>query len=76
MAKTKAAEVVARFVKKTSWIKAGHLLWPAPLIKKYLRGIQSGLLYLLKKISDVEKQKLYVFLTLGGDYIAANHTGK
>lgn len=28
------------------------------------------------KIADTDKQKLYVFLTLGGDYIAANYTGK
>lgn len=27
------------------------------------------------KIADPAKQKLYIFLTLGGDYIAANHTG-
>ena len=29
-----------------------------------------------KNITDAKKQKLYVFLTLGGDYIAANFTGK
>lgn len=29
-----------------------------------------------KKIEDVNKRKLYIFLTLGGDYIAANYTGK
>jgi len=28
------------------------------------------------KIADVKKRKLYIFLTLGGDYIAANYTGK
>ena len=28
------------------------------------------------KIADTEKRKLYVFLTLGGDYIAANYTGE
>ncbi len=27
------------------------------------------------KPADTEKRKLYVFLTLGGDYIAANFTG-
>jgi hypothetical protein len=27
------------------------------------------------KITDTEKRKFYVFLTLGGDYIAANFTG-
>lgn len=28
------------------------------------------------KITDTAKQNLYVFLTLGGDYIAANFSGK
>ena len=28
------------------------------------------------KVSDPTKKKLYVFLTLGGDYIAANYSGK
>ncbi|MCF6254256.1 MAG: DUF6488 family protein [Thiomicrorhabdus sp.] len=27
------------------------------------------------KITDADKQTLYIFLTLNGDYIAANHTG-
>jgi len=29
-----------------------------------------------KTISDKEKQTLYVFLTLSGEYLAANYTGK
>jgi len=33
-------------------------------------------IFVNKNIADVEKQKLHVFLTLGGDYIAANYTGK
>ena len=28
------------------------------------------------EISDATKRTLYVFLTLGGEYIAANHSGK
>jgi hypothetical protein len=28
------------------------------------------------KITDPAKQKLYVFMTLGGDYLAANYTGE
>ncbi len=28
-----------------------------------------------EKIEDPEKQTLYVFLTLGGEYLAANYTG-
>lgn len=29
-----------------------------------------------KKISEPTKQTLYIFLSLGGEYIAANYTGK
>lgn len=29
-----------------------------------------------EKITNTEKQKLYIFMTLGGEYIAANFTGK
>lgn len=28
------------------------------------------------KVKEADKQKLYVFLTVSGDYIAANYTGK
>ncbi len=31
--------------------------------------------YVNEKISNTDKQKLYVFLTLSGEYIAVNHTG-
>ena len=33
-------------------------------------------IFINKNITDTEKQKLYVFLTLAGEYIAANFTGK
>ena len=32
-------------------------------------------IFMNKQISDQEKQTLYVFLTLGGEYLAANYTG-
>ena len=32
--------------------------------------------YVNANITNVAKQKLYVFMTLSGEYIAANHTGK
>ena len=44
--------------------------------KKELNGrIEWVITYNNEKIIDTSKQKLYVFLTMGGDYIAANHTG-
>ena len=45
--------------------------------KKLINGDTEWLvIYINKKITDTEKQKLYVFLTLAGEYIAANFTGK
>lgn len=32
-------------------------------------------IFINENITDPAKKKLYVFLTLGGEYIAANHTG-
>ena len=32
-------------------------------------------IYINEKIIGTEKQKLYVFLTIGGEYIAVNYTG-
>ena len=33
-------------------------------------------IFVNEKITDTTKQKLYVFLTLSGEYMAANYTGK
>jgi aromatic ring-opening dioxygenase LigB subunit len=33
-------------------------------------------IYINKKVTNKEKQKLYIYLTLDGNYIAANFTGK
>ena len=45
--------------------------------KKLIKGDTEWLvIYINEKIIDTEKQKLYVFLTLSGEYIAANFTGK
>lgn len=45
--------------------------------KKTINGEAEWLItFVNKKITDTEKQKLYIFLTLGGEYIAANYTGK
>ena len=45
--------------------------------KKAVNGGTEWLVtFVNQKITDTKKQKLYIFLTLGGEYIAANHTGK
>lgn len=45
--------------------------------KKVFKGRQEWVaVFINDKIADTKKQKLYVFLTLSGDYIAANFTGQ
>jgi hypothetical protein len=34
------------------------------------------IIYNNAKVEEADKQKIYVFLTISGDYIAANYTGK
>ena len=45
--------------------------------KKIFNGRQEWVVsFVNNKVTDAKKRKLYVFLTLTGDYIAANYTGK
>jgi len=76
-AQSNATEIVAALVKRNklekSWTSVN-----ADLVKKItVQGNPEWMVVFVdKNITDVKKQKLYVFLTLGGDYIAANFTGK
>ena len=44
--------------------------------KKFGKNMEWVVSFNNKKISDTSKQTLYVFLSLTGEYIAANYTGK
>ena len=45
--------------------------------QKLLNGRSEWLvIYDNEKITELDKKKLYVFLTIEGEYIAANYTGK
>ena len=44
--------------------------------KKFGKKMEWVVTFNNKKISDASKQTLYIFLTLSGDYLAANFTGK
>lgn len=75
-ATTTATTIVAEFVKRKklgeSWasIKAGSVE------KKEYKGSSEWVVsFVNDKITDPAKRTLYVFLTLTGDYIAANYTG-
>lgn len=43
--------------------------------KDYSGRSEWVVIFINEKIADPAKKKIYVFLTLGGEYIAANHTG-
>lgn len=76
-AKTKANEIVAAFVKRNKLDKSWSSINASSVEKKVFKGNPEWLaIFVNKNAPDTKKQKLYVFLTLGGDYIAANHTGK
>ena len=44
--------------------------------KKFSGNMEWVVSFKNESISDPAKKTLYIFLTLGGEYIAANHTGK
>ena len=73
----KAAEIVAALVNRNKLDKSWETIKASSIEKITVQGNPEWVVVFVdKNITDVEKQKLYVFLTLGGDYIAANFTGK
>lgn len=76
-ANSKATKIVASFIKQKTLDKS----WAGTTVnsseKKTFDGRQEWVVsFVNEKVTDVKKRKLYVFLTLSGDYIAANYTGK
>jgi hypothetical protein len=72
----KAQKVVNNFIKKNvidkSWSTSN---WDTAE-KKIIKGNEEWVvIFINEKIEDKTKQKLYVFLTPTGKYIAANYTG-
>lgn len=77
VAKAKATKIVVNFVNKKI-VDESWLLIPADSVeKKKFNGTQEWVVsFVNKNAVDAKKTKLYVFLTLAGDYIAANYSGK
>jgi len=76
-AKTKASKIVAAFVKRKKLDKSWDGISASSVEKKVFKGNPEWVaVFVNKNITDTKKQNLYVFMTLGGDYIAANFTGK
>ena len=73
----KAADIVAALIKREKLGKSWASVTANSVEKKVFKGnLEWVAIFFNGKISDPAKQKLYVFLTLGGDHIAVNYSGK
>ena len=76
-ASVNASEIVTALVKRNKLDKSWSSITASSVEKITVQeNPEWVVVFVNEKISDADKRKLYVFLTLGGDYIAANHTGK
>ena len=75
-AKQKARNIVSSLIEKNkidqSW---ATIVADSAEKKSFDARIEWVVTFSNDKITDINKQKLYVFLTLNGEYIAANYTG-
>ncbi len=72
-----ATKIIASFIKQKTLDKSWASTTVSSSEKKTFNSKQEWVVsFINEKVSDAEKRKLYVFLTLSGDYIAANYTGK
>lgn len=71
-----AIQSVAKLVEKGKIDKSWKSVDVSTSEKKDFSGhMEWVVVFKNAKISDPEKQTLYVFLSLGGEYLAANYTG-
>lgn len=76
-AQKNATEIVAAYVDKDKLEKSWASIEASSIEKITVQGNPEWkVIFMNKDISDTDKKKLYVFLTLDGEYIAANFTGK
>lgn len=75
-AEENAGKAIASLVASGKLDKSWVSISPISSEKKSFNGQSEWVvIFINEKVTDPAKQKLYVFLTLGGEYIAANHTG-
>ena len=76
-ANSKATRIISNFIKQKTLNKSWAGTTVSSSEKKTFNGKQEWVVsFVNEKVEDTKKRKLYVFLTLSGDYIAANYTGK
>ena len=71
-----ADAVIASLIERGKVDKSWSSIKPSSVDKKIFNGHSEWVVaYLNTNITNTEKQTLYVFLSLGGKYIAANYSG-
>ncbi len=76
IAENNAEKAMASLVLKGKIDKSWESITASSSEKKSFNGRSEWVvIFVNKNITDSDKQKLYVFLTLNGEYIAANYTG-
>ncbi len=76
-AKLNATKVIGALVKRNKLDKSWASVIATSVKKKTFKGNPEWIaVFVNKKINDTAKQKLHVFLTLGGDFVAINYSGK
>lgn len=76
-AEKNADKVIASLIERNKIDKSWSTIKASSVEKKMMNNRHEwAVTYSNEKINDVDKQKLYVFLTIGGEYIAVNYTGK
>ena len=72
-----ATSQIQRLVKEqrigSSWLKATHLKSGK---KKFGAEVEWVVTFKNKSVEDLKKKKLYVFIDVFGDFVAANFTGR
>ncbi|MCK5649427.1 MAG: hypothetical protein KAI22_11165 [Gammaproteobacteria bacterium] len=72
-----AEKVIASLVERNKIDQSWIAIKSSSVEKKVINNTPEWVIVFVNdKITDIEKQKLYVFLTPGGEYIAVNYTGK
>lgn len=77
MAQTIASNAVASFTKRNKLDKSWASITASSVEQRMFKGNPEWVaVFVNDKITDAEKRKLYVFLTMGGDLLGANFSGK
>lgn len=72
-----ATSIIADIVKQNKLANSWRAIKARSVEQKVFGSASEWVIvFVNKNITDTAKQKLYVFLTLGGEYIAINYTGQ